>query len=89
MAIDFEIPKEAKEVRERVRKWVHEECIPAEKKITDKETYKTTLAGLRKKAREKGLALLAKHQVPPLPTEVKRELDAIVKSADNELAKKT
>ena len=29
MAIDFTIPEEAKEVRERVRKWVQEECIPA------------------------------------------------------------
>ena len=44
---------------------------------------------LEQKAREKGLALLAKHEVPPLPAEVRRELDAIVKSADNELAKKT
>jgi len=55
MAIDFEIPKEAREIRERVRKWVHDECIPAEKKITDKETYKSVLNGLRKKAREQGL----------------------------------
>jgi trimethylamine--corrinoid protein Co-methyltransferase len=42
---------------------------------------------LEQKAREKGLALLAKHQVPPLPEEVLRELAAIVKRADNELAK--
>ena len=55
MAIDFEIPKEAKEIRERVRKWVHDACMPAEKKITDKETYRTTLSTLRKKAREEGL----------------------------------
>jgi acyl-CoA dehydrogenase len=55
MAIDFEIPKDAKEIRERVRKWVHDECMPAEKKITDKETYKSVLTGLRKKAREQGL----------------------------------
>ncbi len=38
------------------------------------------------KAREKGLELLSKHQVPPLPGEVLRELDAIVKRADGELA---
>ena len=44
---------------------------------------------LEQKAREKGLAILAKHEVPPLPAEVKRELDSIVKSADNELAKQT
>jgi acyl-CoA dehydrogenase len=55
MAIDFEIPKEAQEIRQRVRKWVHDECIPAEKKITDKESYKTVLTTLRKKAREQGL----------------------------------
>jgi acyl-CoA dehydrogenase len=55
MAIDFEIPKEAREVRERVRKWVHDECIPAEKKVTDKESFKSVLTSLRKKAREQGL----------------------------------
>src|SRR5215471_21485493 len=55
MAIDFEIPKEAQQIRERVRKWVHDECMPAEKKVTDKESYRTVLTGLRKKAREQGL----------------------------------
>src|SRR5215469_13069065 len=55
MAIDFEIPKEAQQIRERVRKWVHDECMPAEKKITDKESYKAVLTTLRKKAREQGL----------------------------------
>src|SRR3954468_15456490 len=28
MAIDFEIPAEAKAIREKVRQWVHDECIP-------------------------------------------------------------
>ena len=37
---------------------------------------------LEQKAREKGIALLAKHQVPPLPDSVLRELDSIVKRAD-------
>jgi acyl-CoA dehydrogenase len=55
MAIDFEIPAEAKEVRERVRKWVHDECIPAEKRITDKASYKKVLDELRAKARAQGL----------------------------------
>lgn len=55
MAIDFEIPKEARDIRDRVRKWVHDECMPAEKKITDKESYRTVLNALRKKAREQGL----------------------------------
>lgn len=57
MAIDFEIPAEAKAVRERVRQWVHDECIPAEKKLVDKASYKTVLAELRTKARAQGLWL--------------------------------
>ena len=55
MAIDFEIPAEAQAVRERVRQWVHDECIPAEKRLVDKESYKTVLAELRAKARAQGL----------------------------------
>ena len=39
MSIDFEIPAEAKAVRERVRQWVQDECIPAEARLTDKESY--------------------------------------------------
>lgn len=57
MAIDFEIPEEAKKVRERVRQWVQDECIPAEKRLVDKESYKTVLAELRAKARAQGLWL--------------------------------
>ena len=45
MSIDFEIPPEAKAVRERVRQWVKDECIPAEAKIKDKESYKKVLGG--------------------------------------------
>src|ERR1700744_6490790 len=55
MAIDFEIPAEAKSIREKVRGWVQEECIPAEKRLKDKESYKTVLAELRAKARAQGL----------------------------------
>ena len=55
MSIDFEIPAEARAVRERVRQWVHDECIPAEKRLVDKESYKTVLAELRAKARAQGL----------------------------------
>jgi len=55
MAIDFEIPAEAQAIRERVRQWVHDECIPAEKKLVDGADYKATLAELRKKARDQGL----------------------------------
>ncbi|HEV2365450.1 MAG TPA: acyl-CoA dehydrogenase family protein [Caulobacteraceae bacterium] len=55
MAIDFEIPEDAKKVREKVRAWVEEECIPAEDRITDKDSYKSVLAELRSKARSQGL----------------------------------
>ncbi|MCA6330518.1 MAG: acyl-CoA dehydrogenase family protein [Phenylobacterium sp.] len=55
MAIDFEIPEDAKAIRERVRRWVHEECIPAEKRLVDRESFKVVLAELRAKARSQGL----------------------------------
>ncbi|OYW83923.1 MAG: acyl-CoA dehydrogenase, partial [Hyphomonas sp. 32-62-5] len=57
MAIDFTIPEDAKEVRERVRRWVQEECIPAEKEMAGGKAYKDVLAALRKKARAQGLWL--------------------------------
>ncbi|HLZ75420.1 acyl-CoA dehydrogenase family protein [Phenylobacterium sp.] len=57
MSIDFEIPPEAKAVRERVRQWVKDECIPAESRIKDKESYKEVLGELRAKARAQGLWL--------------------------------
>jgi len=57
MSIDFEIPPEAKAVRERVRQWVQDECIPAEKKIKDEASYRKVLADLRTKARAQGLWL--------------------------------
>jgi acyl-CoA dehydrogenase len=55
--IDFEIPEEAKAMRVRVRQWVHDECIPAEKRLMDGEDYKTVLNDLRTKARAQGLWL--------------------------------
>ena len=57
MSIDFEIPAEAKAIRAKVRQWVHDECIPAEKRLVDKESFKTVLAELRTKARAAGLWL--------------------------------
>ncbi len=57
MAIDFEVPDDAKAVRLRVRQWVQDECIPAEKRIVDKDSYKSVLAELRAKARAQGLWL--------------------------------
>ena len=55
MAIDFEIPAEAKAIREKVRQWVQDECHPAEQRLIEGADYKTTLDELRKKARAQGL----------------------------------
>jgi len=55
MSIDFEIPAEAKAIREKVRQWVHDECIPAQEKIKDKASYKKVIDELRTKARAQGL----------------------------------
>src|SRR5262245_62902956 len=55
MTIDFAIPEEAKAMRERVRRWVHDECLPAEQRLLNGEDYKTVLDPLRKKARAQGL----------------------------------
>jgi len=55
MTIDFAIPEEAKAMRERVRRWVHDECLPAEQRLLNGEDYKTVLAELRTKARAQGL----------------------------------
>ena len=55
MSIDFEIPAEAKAIRERIRKWVHDECLPAEQRLLKGEDYKAVLAELRQKARGQGL----------------------------------
>ena len=52
--IDFEIPAEAKEVRERVRAFVQEHCIPAEQELEHRPA-KEVLAELRAKARAQGL----------------------------------
>src|SRR6185312_10087689 len=54
MSIDFEVPAEAKAIREKVRKWVHEECIPAEKEL-DSKPLDEVLGKLRAKARAQGL----------------------------------
>ncbi len=62
MAIDFEIPAEAKAIREQVRKWVHDECIPAEESLLTRP-YKEVLGELRTKARAQGL------WCPFIPTE--------------------
>jgi len=63
MAIDFEIPAEAKAMRERVRTWVEEECRPAEQAMENGTPFKETLDALRVKARAQGL------WCPFIPTE--------------------
>ena len=63
MTIDFAIPEEARMHRQRVRQWVHDECIPAEKEMIAGKDFKTVLAALRKKARAQGL------WCPFIPTE--------------------
>ena len=55
MTIDFAIPEEARMQRQRVRQWVHDECIPAEKEMLAGKDFKTVLAALRRKARAQGL----------------------------------
>ncbi|WBL35470.1 acyl-CoA dehydrogenase family protein [Tepidiforma flava] len=55
MAVDFEIPAEAKAIRQKVREFVHAECIPAEKRLLEGEPYRDVLAELRQKARSQGL----------------------------------
>ena len=57
MAIDFEIPVEAQAVRERVRQWVQDECVPAEKALHEGRDFQELLAELRAKARAQGLWL--------------------------------
>src|SRR5574338_53653 len=52
--IDFEIPEDAKAIRETVRTFVQEHCIPAEKEL-DSRPYKEVLGELRTKARAQGL----------------------------------
>jgi acyl-CoA dehydrogenase len=55
MAVDFEIPAEAKEIREKVRRFVQEYCIPAEEELHQGRPYKEVLAELREEARSQGL----------------------------------
>src|SRR3981189_579095 len=54
MSINVEIPAGARAIREKVRKWVHDECIPAEKEL-DTKPLDEVLGKLRKKARAQGL----------------------------------
>jgi acyl-CoA dehydrogenase len=55
MAIDFTIPAEAQAIRAKVRKWVHDECRPAEQQLEQGRPYKELLSELRVKARAQGL----------------------------------
>src|SRR5829696_229153 len=53
--IDFEIPPEAKEVRERVRRFVQQEVLPAEEALSDGRSGRDVLSELRAKAKEASL----------------------------------
>ena len=57
MAIDFTIPDDAKEVRERVRLWVRDYCIPAEQDMKAGRPFREVLDELRREARSQGLWL--------------------------------
>ncbi len=52
--IDFEIPPETRAIREKVRQFVQNECIPAEKELETRE-FEDVLWELRDKARAQGL----------------------------------
>ena len=52
--IDFEIPEETRAIREKVRAFVQNECIPAEAELEHRE-YEDVLWELRDKARAQGL----------------------------------
>ena len=55
MAIDFEIPEDARQIRERVRQWMQDVCLPAEAELEAGRDYHEVLAELRKNARGQGL----------------------------------
>lgn len=52
--IDFELPDDVRAVRDKVRKFVQGECIPAEETCTA-DNFDSVLAELRGKARSQGL----------------------------------
>ena len=52
--IDFEIPEDARLVRDKVRAFVRSECHPAEEVCTA-DNFETVLSELRVKARSQGL----------------------------------
>ena len=54
MAIDFEIPDDAKAIRDKVRQFVHDECIPAEEQLKYRP-YREIRDELRVKAKAQGM----------------------------------
>jgi alkylation response protein AidB-like acyl-CoA dehydrogenase len=60
--VDFSIPLELDDLRQRVGAFVGDEVLPAEAQVTE-QTFDEVLAGLRKKARDDGL------WTPHLPAE--------------------
>jgi acyl-CoA dehydrogenase len=55
MAIDFEIPDEVRRLREKVRYWVSDVCVPGELRLIEGEALPVVLADLRASARAEGL----------------------------------
>ncbi|MEQ8860941.1 MAG: acyl-CoA dehydrogenase family protein [Pseudomonadales bacterium] len=52
--IDFEVPAETKAIREKVRQFVQNECVPAEQQLENRD-FEEVLWELRDKARAQGL----------------------------------
>lgn len=53
--IDFTIPPELDELRNRIADFIREEVLPVESEVTDEATLEATLEPLRKKAQDAGL----------------------------------
>src|SRR5271166_5730032 len=64
MAIDFTIPSNVIEIRDRVRVFIKEEIEPAEAEMTKSQKWREGIIELRRKARQRGLWL------PHMPPEL-------------------
>jgi acyl-CoA dehydrogenase len=55
MAIDFTMPPNVLEIRDKVRAFIHEEIEPAEEKMRRDNTWREGIIELRKRAKQRGL----------------------------------
>jgi acyl-CoA dehydrogenase len=55
MAIDFSIPANVLEIRDKVRAFVHEEIEPAEERMRQTNAWREGIIDLRRKAKQRGL----------------------------------